>query len=264
MQWMIAQDGREIGPYGTDEVHGWIRDRRINAETPVRAVDSAEWSTIGAVSALSAGASAGGPVVGPVAAGGRVASAHGPRPSAVDGRRWAGAIVGALLGALLVTGYFVYEKRRTDPGVVACLDARLRASDGWRTFAAAADQGATAQEGALNAAEQALLAAQGTTDYAAQNLARAAQREASASAQRFRARATQSSEMVARLGNPYLEVVAGRRWGSNPSDPGSSELVLAQQASEAAWGLCRVYCYDIHCSGIAPALGSRRDPAAQP
>ncbi len=171
------------------------------------------------------------------------------------------AILGFLVGSAALAIILSNGSRRTEPGVMACIDARLHASDEWRAFARAADEGATTQENLATAADLAATRARTGSDYAS-----AIQLQATAEAQqtlahRFRARATNASEVVAHLGNPYLELVAARGWGSNPNDPAGGEMQAAAHATEAAWIVCRDYCYDMYCSGLAPTSNAHHLPA---
>jgi hypothetical protein len=141
--------------------------------------------------------------------------------------------------------------KKTDGGVVACLDARMRTSDAWRTFARAAETGATAQEAAAKDAQEA--AERGVATKQGEALFATAKTQKTL-AERFRTRATHASMAAERLGNPFIETVEVRGWGSNETDPGKTELVAVHTASEAAWEACKVYCVDTHCSQGVPAL----------
>lgn len=44
---IIGADGREYGPVTTDQIHQWIRDRRVDGATRIRPEESAEWTTVG-------------------------------------------------------------------------------------------------------------------------------------------------------------------------------------------------------------------------
>jgi hypothetical protein len=41
--WIIGDDGEEYGPVSGDEIHNWINDRRVDAETRIRRGSDAPW-----------------------------------------------------------------------------------------------------------------------------------------------------------------------------------------------------------------------------
>jgi hypothetical protein len=45
---IIGSDGREYGPVSADQLRQWIAEGRVNAQTQIRAEDSADWKTLNA------------------------------------------------------------------------------------------------------------------------------------------------------------------------------------------------------------------------
>ena len=60
---ILGGDGKEYGPVNADQVRAWIRERRANAQTRIRAEDSAGWRALGELPEFAAelGGTAGAP-----------------------------------------------------------------------------------------------------------------------------------------------------------------------------------------------------------
>ena len=50
---LIGADGREYGPVSADQLRRWIGERRLNAQTLIRAEGSADWKPLGSVPEFS-------------------------------------------------------------------------------------------------------------------------------------------------------------------------------------------------------------------
>jgi TM2 domain-containing membrane protein YozV len=96
---IIGADGREYGPVTVEQMHQWIREGRVNAQTKVQPEGSTEWKPLGEIPEFAAAPS---PVSPPMLA------QPGTRPSGADKKLPAG-ICGILLGCLgvhkFVLGY---------------------------------------------------------------------------------------------------------------------------------------------------------------
>jgi hypothetical protein len=262
--WMIANGNQEKGPYSAEQIALGRREGRISGETFVRAENSPDWTRVSDVRELNSESPASNPATGGVSpvAPAAVSLRLDAKQATLRKGLWIAAIVAGVAATVVVTLSVSAASKKTDSGVVTCLDTRLRASDAWRALAKVSGDTATTQEGVATAAEQAVTDAQRSSDYTRVPSLQSSATIQRALAARFRSRATSAEAVVTNLGNPYLEVIAARRWGSNSDDPGRGELLQAQQASEAAWGACKFYCYDPVCSGVVPATAGNHGRSA--
>ena len=95
---IIGGDGQEYGPVSASEVRQWIAEGRLNAQSRIRAEESTEWTTLGALPEFAGAARPAAPGLAPGAA-------PQPFPTGISGSREEAArrLNGPAIG-LMVTG----------------------------------------------------------------------------------------------------------------------------------------------------------------